>query len=328
MGEVLRVENLYKLYGFKKGFMIKAVDHISFSVNSGEVVGFLGPNGAGKSTTIKMIVGLAEPTEGNIYIMGKDTKKEREEAMRFVGGVIENPDLYKEWSAYENLMYLKSLSIDKNNQETFSKTLSKRKNEVLEVLKVVGLDSRMHDKVGHFSLGMKQRLGIAQAIMDNPKLLILDEPANGLDPAGIKEIRDMLRKCAEQLDMAVLVSSHQLAEMELMCDRFLIIDKGKITAEQKTSELTGGKEGTLRTIVVQVDKEKVDEVKVFLENYLKTEVLQKGDHVKFTTDKDISAITKELVINNFDVHSISPEKGRLEDTYLEATSKSKLGGRQ
>jgi ABC-2 type transport system ATP-binding protein len=248
--------------------------------------------------------------------------------MRYVGGVIENPDLYKEWSAYENLMYLKSLSIDKNNQETFSKTLSKRKNEVLEVLKVVGLDSRMHDKVGHFSLGMKQRLGIAQAIMDNPKLLILDEPANGLDPAGIKEIRDMLRKCAEQLDMAVLVSSHQLAEMELMCDRFLIIDKGKITAEQKTSELTGGKEGTLRTIVVQVDKEKVDEVKVFLENYLKTEVLQKGDHVKFTTDKDISAITKELVINNFDVHSISPEKGRLEDTYLEATSKSKLGGRQ
>ena len=126
--------------------------------------------------------------------------------------------------------------------------------------------------------------------------------------------------------MAVLVSSHQLAEMELMCDRFLIIDKGKITAEQKTSELSGGKEGTLRTIVVQVDRDKVDEAKAFLKEYLKTEVLQKGDYVKFTTDRDISAITKELVINNFDVHSIAPEKGRLEDTYLEATSKNQIGG--
>lgn len=326
MTEVLKVENLYKLYGFKKGFLIKAVDHISFSVNSGEVVGFLGPNGAGKSTTIKMIVGLAEPTEGNIYIMGKDTKKEREEAMRFVGGVIENPDLYKEWSAYENLMYLKSLSIDSNNLKTYRETIEQRKKEVIDILKVVGLDSRMNDKVGHFSLGMKQRLGIAQAIMDNPMLLILDEPANGLDPAGIKEIRDMLRRCAEELNMAVLVSSHQLAEMELMCDRFLIIDKGKITAEQKTSELSGGKEGTLRTIVVQVDRDKVDEAKAFLKEYLKTEVLQKGDYVKFTTDRDISAITKELVINNFDVHSIAPEKGRLEDTYLEATSKNHIGG--
>lgn len=326
MTEVLKVENLYKLYGFKKGFLIKAVDHISFSVNSGEVVGFLGPNGAGKSTTIKMIVGLAEPTEGNIYIMGKDTKKEREEAMRFVGGVIENPDLYKEWSAYENLMYLKSLSIDSNNLKTYRETIEQRKKEVIDILKVVGLDSRMNDKVGHFSLGMKQRLGIAQAIMDNPMLLILDEPANGLDPTGIKEIRDMLRRCAEELNMAVLVSSHQLAEMELMCDRFLIIDKGKITAEQKTSELSGGKEGTLRTIVVQVDRDKVDEAKAFLKEYLKTEVLQKGDYVKFTTDRDISAITKELVINNFDVHSIAPEKGRLEDTYLEATSKNHIGG--
>lgn len=321
MTEILRVENLYKTYGLKKGLRIKAVDNISFSVHSGEVVGFLGPNGAGKSTTIKMIVGLAEAESGNIYIMGKDIKKDREEAMRHVGGVIENPDLYKEWTAFENLMYLKSLNLkEENDTKTRREKKDQHKKEVLEILKTVGLDERMNDKVGHFSLGMKQRLGIAQAVMDNPTLLILDEPANGLDPAGIKEIRDMLRHCAENLNMAVLVSSHQLAEMELMCDRFLIIDKGKITAERKPSDFENGQSaGDNRIVIIKVDR--LIEARAFLEKLLGTEVSSKGDTLKVSTTKEIPFINKELVLADFNVYAIEVERGRLEDAYLQATSR-------
>lgn len=321
MTEVLRVENLYKTYGYKRGYLIKAVDNVSFSVNSGEVVGFLGPNGAGKSTTIKMIVGLATPESGNIYIMGQDIKKDRESAMKHVGGVIENPDLYKEWSAYDNLMYLKSLSVSKEDKSlSFKERLEKRKAEVIDILKVVGLDSRMKDKLGHYSLGMKQRLGIAQAIMDKPSLLILDEPANGLDPAGIKEIRDMLRRCAADLNMGILVSSHQLAEMELMCDRFLIIDKGRIISERNTSDLHNGVQvdGQNRSISVRVDRLK--EAKVFLEELLGIEIEVYGDTLKLVTEKDIPYINKQLVLADYNVFGIEADRASLEDEYLKATS--------
>ncbi|MCL2630774.1 MAG: ABC transporter ATP-binding protein [Firmicutes bacterium] len=241
---VLKILNVSKRYNRRSAPPIVAVDNVSFEVNAGEIVGFLGPNGAGKSTTIKMIAGLASPTSGDIEILGESVLKNREKAMQFVGGVIENPDLYLDFSGYKNLMYFASLqtreSLIKAGEEQAYAGLNKRetaKKRVGELLDLVGLSSRAGDAVKKYSLGMKQRLGIAQALLSYPKLLILDEPANGLDPAGIHAVRLLLRKLADTEGMAILVSSHQLAEMQLMCDRVLIINKGKIQTEKTTSEL-------------------------------------------------------------------------------------------
>lgn len=382
MREVLRVNNLSKRYKRSRTTDILAVDNISFSINSGEIVGFLGPNGAGKSTTIKMIAGLANPTSGDIYVLGKDILREREDSMNAIGGVIENPDMYGEWTAYENLMYFTSLHIDKtkskedNTEErkdfrelnkqfesgaeetdkdvdnsasrseksrvnVFSKLSDKilekyenKKNpfinrlkatnadkiKVDEVLELVGLSARKNDKIKTFSLGMKQRLGIAQAIMDNPALLILDEPANGLDPAGIKELRDMLRNCAEVLDMGVLVSSHQLAEMELMCDRYIIIDRGKIVQEktmvrdEDITETNGEK-----VVAIRVDR--LEEAKSFLQNLLGVEAEIKGAILRIRTAEEIAVINKELVKADFNVSGIEVVKETLEESYLSVTRK-------
>ena len=191
-----------------------AVNNISFRINEGEIFGFLGPNGAGKSTTMKMICGLTKITRGEIYVCGKSVKKDYVETAKLIGGLIETPIMYNYMSGYDNLKYYASLHT------------SVKKSDILAYAKVVGLENRLRDKVSTYSLGMKQRLGICQALLHKPKLLILDEPLSGLDPAGVKEIRDFLKLLARKQHIAILVSSHMLGEMEQLCDTIGIINNG------------------------------------------------------------------------------------------------------
>jgi ABC-2 type transport system ATP-binding protein len=200
------------------------VDDVSFALQPGEVFGFLGPNGAGKTTTIRMLVGLIKPTHGTVTVCDYDVRRQFEEAMRCVGCIVENPDLYRFMTGRENL-------------EHFARMLGVPSSEIMRVAALVNLDHRLDQRVGTYSLGMRQRLGIAQAMLGNPRVLILDEPANGLDPAGIREIRELIRGLAAERGMAVFVSSHLLAEIELIADRVAIIHKGKILRSGPVSEL-------------------------------------------------------------------------------------------
>src|SRR5436190_18869352 len=218
-GPVLVAKDLTKVIGKKT-----IVDGVSFSINQGEVFGFLGPNGAGKTTTIRMLVGLIKPTRGSVTICGFDVRRDFEMAMRNVGCIVENPDLYRFMTGRENL-------------EHFARMLGVDETEIERVAELVALAHRLDQRVGTYSLGMRQRLGIAQAMLGNPRLLILDEPANGLDPAGIREIRELLRRLAAERQMAVFVSSHLLGEIELMCDRVAIIHKGQLLREGSVAEL-------------------------------------------------------------------------------------------
>jgi ABC-2 type transport system ATP-binding protein len=200
------------------------VDNVSFDLRPGEVFGFLGPNGAGKTTTIRMLVGLIRPTAGTVTICGYDIRQQFEQAMRCIGCIVENPDLYRFMTGRENLQH-------------FARMLGAGADEIERVASLVSLAHRLEQRVGTYSLGMRQRLGIAQAMLGSPKVLILDEPANGLDPAGIREIRELLRQLARERQMSIFVSSHLLAEIELMCDRVAIIHHGRILREGSVHEL-------------------------------------------------------------------------------------------
>ncbi len=216
---VLSVKNLKKKIG--KKWIIKGV---SFEIHEGEVLGFLGPNGSGKTTTIRMLVDLIRPSEGRVLLCGKDVQKEHDEALRCVGSIVENPEMYPFMTGRENL-------------EHFARMLPGiSPSRIDQVTETVGLTQRINDKVKTYSLGMKQRLGIAQALLGDPKLLILDEPTNGLDPQGIKELRDFVRRLADQ-GMGIFISSHLLSEIQLMCDRVAIISKGSVLAVGGVDEL-------------------------------------------------------------------------------------------
>jgi len=219
MNPSLVASNLTKVIGRRT-----IVDSVSFALQPGEVFGFLGPNGAGKTTTIRMLVGLIRPTAGSVTISGFDVRRQFESAMRNVGCIVENPDLYRFLTGRENL-------------EHFARMLGAASEEIGRVAGLVSLAHRLDQKVGTYSLGMRQRLGIAQALLGDPRVLILDEPANGLDPAGIREIRELLRRLARDRGMSVFVSSHLLAEIELMCDRVAIIHHGRILREGSVREL-------------------------------------------------------------------------------------------
>jgi ABC-2 type transport system ATP-binding protein len=212
------------------------VDDVSFDLQPGEVFGFLGPNGAGKTTTIRMLVGLIRPTQGSVSVCGFDLRRQFEKAMRCIGCIVENPDLYRFMTGRENL-------------EHFARMLRVPASEIERVAALVNLAHRLDQRVGTYSLGMRQRLGIAQAMLGDPRVLILDEPANGLDPAGIREIRELLRSLAAERGMAVFVSSHLLAEIELTADRVAIIHKGRILRSGPVSELISSR----RTMEIRVD---------------------------------------------------------------------------
>lgn len=200
------------------------IDDVTFDVKEGEIFGFLGPNGAGKTTTIRMLVDLIRPTEGSITVCGYNVNKNPEQALQYVGSIVENPEVYTYLTGWENLQHFARMQPGIEEAR------------IAEVVDIVRLDQRIHDKVSTYSLGMRQRLGIAQALLGRPRLLILDEPTNGLDPKGIKELREFIRKLADE-GLAVFVSSHLLSEIQLLCDRVAIISKGRVLAVGGVDEL-------------------------------------------------------------------------------------------
>ncbi|KAA1181743.1 ABC transporter ATP-binding protein [Paenibacillus sp. B2(2019)] len=216
---VLSVDGVRKKIGRKW-----IIDDVTFDVREGEIFGFLGPNGAGKTTTIRMLVDLIRPSEGKITVCGYNVNRNPEKALQFVGSIVENPEVYTYLTGWENLQHFARMQPGIDNAR------------ISEVVDIVRLDQRIHDKVSTYSLGMRQRLGIAQALLGRPRLLILDEPTNGLDPKGIKELREFIRKLADE-GLAVFVSSHLLSEIQLLCDRVAIISKGRVLAVGGVDEL-------------------------------------------------------------------------------------------
>ena len=223
--QVLLLDDVYKT--IKKKEIVKG---ISFSINEGEVLGFLGPNGAGKSTTLRMIVGLSKPSKGRIEICNESITKNYVNAMSKVGCIIEGPDLYNYMSGMDNLKMLAAMNKDVT------------KEDINNAIELVGMQNRMKDKVQTYSLGMKQRLGLAQALIHHPKLLVLDEPTNGLDPAGINEFRHIIKTLSKEEGISVLISSHLISEVELMCDKVAIIKDGTVLKYSMVSDLLNSQE--------------------------------------------------------------------------------------
>ncbi|GIO53403.1 ABC transporter ATP-binding protein [Paenibacillus cineris] len=220
---VLEVLNVSKKAGART-----LVDHVSFSIQAGDVCGFVGPNGAGKTTLIRMMTGLIKPGGGSIRIDGTDVGRERVKALSRVGAIVESPIFFPYMSGRDNLLNLARLHPNVSGTE--------RKARVEEVLSIVGLSERGSDKVKTYSLGMKQRLGIAQALLGDPRLIILDEPANGLDPMGIRELRQLIQRLNQERGITFLVSSHLLDELQRICSRFVIIKEGKLVWEGTSRE--------------------------------------------------------------------------------------------
>ncbi|MDR0169799.1 ABC transporter ATP-binding protein [Bacillus paranthracis] len=299
MTTILSVRDVKKVIGKKT-----IVENISFDVKQGEVFGFLGPNGAGKTTTIRMLVGLIKETEGTISIGGYSIKENFREAMRQIGSIVENPELYTYLTGWENL-------------KQFARMLGGISDErIIEIAHMVHLDDRIHDKVKTYSLGMKQRLGIAQALLGNPKLLILDEPTNGLDPAGIRELREFIHKLVKEENMSVFISSHLLSEVQMICDRVAIIHKGKMITVAKVEELIKTASDRVEWIVTPIGKAKdmledAEEVR---------EVSIEGDRLLCRMNiASISNWNKHFVENGIDVHSVKELVFTLEDLFIELT---------
>lgn len=302
MKTVVELKNVTKKIGSRT-----IIDRLSFRVFEGEVFGFLGPNGAGKTTTIRMMVGLMGITAGEIRICGSNIQKEFEKAIRNVGAIVENPEMYKFLSGYENLHHYARM------------TGGVTKEKIDNIVQLVGLSGRIHDKVKRYSLGMRQRLGIAQALLHDPKVLILDEPLNGLDPAGIREMRDYMRQLAKEKRMAIIVSSHQLSEMELMCDRIGIIDKGKLINIQKVHD--DGKTGTEKLYALEVGE--VDIAMSVIQKASSVHFIQKDEKTVIfrTRKKHIPALIQTLVQKKVRIYGVKEVTRTLEDRFLEVTAK-------
>lgn len=295
---VLKVEDISKKFGENI-----AVNHLSFEVREGEIFGFLGPNGAGKTTAIRMITGLAKMDNGDVIIGGFSIKSDFEKAINSVGAIIETPQVYNNMSGLDNLKYYASLY--KNIPQ----------NRIKEVVDIVSLSDRIKDKVRKYSLGMKQRLGIACALINSPKLLILDEPTNGLDPQGVIEIRHFLRKIAKKDKIAIVISSHNLAEMELMCDTIAIVNKGNLESIRSIDNLK--KDEQKDSIIIKVN----------FPNFAGKLISQKfgATHMSIvknvlTVDlpqEKIPELTVLLVSNGISIYSISSVMKTLEDVFLD-----------
>lgn len=294
MKPIVELKNLSKTIGKKK-----IIDNLSLSLYPGQITGFLGPNGAGKTTTIRMMVGLMEPTGGDIIIDGKLLADDFEEGLSKVGVIVENPEMYKFMSGYKNLLHFARM----HDGVT--------KARIEEVINQVGMQNRIHEKVSTYSLGMRQRLGLAQALLHRPKFLILDEPTNGLDPAGIREFRTYLKMIAEEEGVSVFVSSHMLSEIELMCDRIAVIQNGKLidirdmTEEQESHYYieafpTETAESMLKAEGFNVEAHKEG----FIINAEKTQ---------------IPGLIQQIAAHEMQLFAVQPHRKTLEDQFLEMT---------
>jgi ABC-type multidrug transport system ATPase subunit len=297
---VIKVQNISKHFG-----SLKAVDDLSFEVKTGQVFGFLGQNGSGKSTTIRMLLSLIHPTSGNIEIFGKRIEKDREAILEQVGAIIERPDLYPYLSAREHLELFAKVRKQKIGEADINATLEK-----------VGLAHRAKDKVQTFSLGMKQRLGIGIALVNNPSLIILDEPTNGLDPQGIADIRQLIQYLAKEEGKTVLVSSHLLSEIEQVAHQILIIHQGKKMVEGVTKELLDPE----KRIVQIKTTDDANALKVITGGSFSNYLLPRGEgiYLKIPT-REIPLLNESLVKAEVALLGIET-KNSLEDYFLQITS--------
>lgn len=304
---IIQIRNLTKKIGRKK-----LVDSLTFDIKKGEVFGFLGPNGAGKTTTIRMIVGLMSITKGEVIIEGKSIAHEFEQAIQHVGAIVENPEMYKFLTGYQNLVHFANMVPG-----------GIKKERIKEVIKLVGLESRIHDKVKTYSLGMRQRLGVAQALLHKPSVLILDEPTNGLDPSGIRELRDYLRSLAQNEGVSVIVSSHLLSEMELMCDRIAIIQNGKLIDVKRITELVQNNEEEI-TVMFTVAQSQIaiEQVKKYMAD-AHISMTETGFQITIERERipDIITLLADNCVRIYEVKHITQT---LEDKFLEMTEGEKI----
>lgn len=291
---IVRLHGVSKIKGGKR-----LVDNLTLDVPPGQVFGFLGPNGAGKTTTIRMMVGLISISEGDISICGHSMKTDFEQAIAHVGAIVENPELYRFMTGYQNLQH-------------FARMLPGITRErIEETVRLVGLEQRIHDRVKSYSLGMRQRLGVAQALLHRPKLLVLDEPTNGLDPQGIRELRDYLQRLSREEGTTIFVSSHLLSEMELMCDTVAIIQNGRLVDVKNLKS-----DGVLLTAT---------EVAFEVSNPAHALTLVENGRIQGQTlilplDREQTAVLNQRLIEaGIKVYSIRPLSQTLEDQFLKLT---------
>ncbi|MEK3980832.1 ABC transporter ATP-binding protein [Psychrobacillus sp. FSL K6-2836] len=291
---IVQLKNITKIIRGKT-----LIDNVSLELFPGQITGFLGPNGAGKTTTIRLMTGLMHLTSGTITIEGASIADDYEKAIANVGVIVENPEMYKYMSGYKNLLHFSRM----HNGVT--------KARIDEVINQVGLTKRIHEKVSTYSLGMRQRLGLAQALLHDPKFLILDEPTNGLDPAGIREFRTYLRKIAEENNVSIFVSSHLLSEIELMCDRVAVIQNGKLIDERmiQNDEKTR----------MQLKAEPTEVVETYLSSNGYVFTLHEGVFLLDLKEEKVPSLINELVAQKVQIFAISAVHETLEEQFLQMT---------
>lgn len=302
----MQQEPVVRLQGVSKIISSRSlVSDLTLDISPGQVFGFLGPNGAGKTTTIRMMVGLMSISQGDIIISGHSVKNEFEQAIAQVGAIVENPEMYKFLTGYQNLVHFARMSPGIT------------KERIAETIERVGLTARIHDKVKTYSLGMRQRLGVAQAILHKPKLLVLDEPTNGLDPQGIRELRDYLRQLCQEEGITVFVSSHLLSEMELMCDTVAIIQNGKLIDVRNLRAEAGV--DVLTEVAFEVnDAPRAAE--------LISEATVQGNAIVIRLSREqIPDLNARLVREGFQVYGIRNVTHTLEDQFLQVTGGGSIG---
>ncbi|MCL1832717.1 MAG: ABC transporter ATP-binding protein [Oscillospiraceae bacterium] len=315
MESVLSVQKLNKWFGNRH-----ILKNVSFDTYAGEVFGFLGPNGAGKTTTIKIAVGHLFFDEGEITINGVNLKRDFEKALESVGGIVENPELYGHMTGMQNL-------------RQYARIRGVGQERIDEVVELVGMSNRVGDKMKRYSLGMRQRIGLAMALLSRPKLLILDEPTNGLDPAGIRELRDILKKLAHEEQISVMVSSHLMSEMELMCDRVGIINNGELLFVQTVTEMIASVRSPFVCYRIKTDDAAkvislIDNVPANRKAVIAPDVLELNLDTQ-GADDIIKIVTQKIVGGGHMLFSVTPvEEKSLEDAFLEITQKHSAGGGQ
>ncbi|MEK4869265.1 ABC transporter ATP-binding protein [Niallia sp. FSL W8-1348] len=297
---IIETSNLTKKFG-----KFLAVDQVNLLVPKGGIYGFLGPNGAGKSTTIRMLLGLIKETKGEVKVFGKSIKEERIAILKRIGSMVETPSYYGHLTAYENL-------------EVTRKILGTEKIEIDRVLEIVKLTDVRNKAVRKFSLGMKQRLGIAQALLGKPDLLILDEPTNGLDPSGIIEIRELIKSLPKDYGITILISSHILSEMELMATHVGIINNGKLLFQGSMDDLRKKQKA-----VIQLEVEPRADVEMYLKN---RGIPYKADkrYLYLEPNYQPAKINRELIMNGYAVHQLMMKKNSLEEIFLSITGKEPI----
>ena len=295
---ILQTKNLTKSYKKRK-----VVDSLNLEIYRGDIYGFLGPNGAGKSTTLRMIFNLVFPDSGEIEVFNNSVIKHRFAALKDVGGVIEKSDFYLYLSGYKNLEILNSMSGKKD------------KNRIMEVLELVGLRNRAFDKVKTYSHGMKQRLGIAQSLVSKPKLIILDEPTNGLDPQGMKEMRELIKNLSTAENITVLISSHLLHEIEQVATRMAIINDGKLIIQGNVSDILNSENCKYYFKVDEISKA----IDILENKFSAKQIISKDDGIEcIISKKQISEVTKCFVENEISIYAVIPKQS-LEDYFLSVT---------